>query len=57
MMRLLEKNGFVKVKSPDGSHQNFYNPETGRKTTVPMHGEELGKGLEQKILKQAGLKK
>jgi len=57
MVRLLEKNGFIKVKSPDGSHQHFYNPITKRKTTVPIHGEELGKGLEQKILKQAGLKK
>ena len=57
MVKLLEKNGFIKVKSPDGSHQNLYNPKTGRRTTVPMHSEELGKGLEQKILKQAGLKK
>ena len=57
MMRLLERNGFVKVKSPDGSHQHFYNPVTGRKTTVPMHNGDLDKGTEQTILKQAGLKR
>jgi predicted RNA binding protein YcfA (HicA-like mRNA interferase family) len=57
MVKLLEKNGFIKDKSPDGSHQRFYNPKTGKSTVVPIHSKELGKGLEQKILKQAGLKK
>lgn len=56
MIKYLKQNGFVEDKSPDGSHQNLHNPNTGRRTTVPMHSKELGKGLEQAILKQAGLK-
>lgn len=56
MVKYLKKHGFVKDKSPDGSHQNLSNPKTGYRTTVPMHSKELGKGLEQAILKQAGLR-
>ena len=39
-----------------GSHKKFYNQSTGKSTVVPDHKQELGKGLEHKILKQAGLK-
>lgn len=56
MVALLLKNGFVEVTG-HGSHRKFYNPATGKKTIVPYHSGELGKGLEQAILKQAGLKK
>ena len=55
MVRLLEKNGFEKVYSCSGSHQKMRNPVTGKTTVVPMHTGTLGKGLEHKILKQAGL--
>ena len=41
MIKLLLKNGFKQI--PGG-------------TVVPDHKQELGKGLEYKILKQAGLK-
>ena len=44
------------VKSGDGSHRKFRNPKTGRVTQVPFHNRALGKGLEHRILKQAGLK-
>lgn len=57
MVRLLEKNGFVHVKSNNGSHQKFYNPRTKVTVTVPLHTRELKKGLEQKLLKIAGLKR
>ena len=43
MIRLLLQNGFVYVKSNNGSHQKYFNPQQ--------------KGLEQAILKQAGLKR
>ena len=56
MIKLLEENGFVYVKSGSGSHRKFKNFSTGRTTQVPVHSRELGKGLEQRILKQAGLK-
>ena len=32
------------------------NPIAGNQTIVSNHGSNLGKGLEQQILKQAGLK-
>ena len=57
MIRLLLKNGFIHIKSNNGSHQKFYNPETNATVIVPLHSYELGKGLEQKILKIAGLKR
>ena len=56
MVKFLRKNGFISV-SQEGSHQKFKNPITNRQTTVPIHRKELSKGLEQTILKQAGLKK
>ena len=54
MMKLLEKNGFIKEEGRN--HTIFYNPITKKRTLVPRHAKDLGKGLEQKILKQAGLK-
>ena len=41
---------FTAIPSRSGSHQ-----KTGRTTIVPVHTGVLGKGLEHKILKQAGL--
>lgn len=55
MVKLLKENGFIEV-SQKGSHLKLINPETKVITIVPMHAVELGKGLEQAILKQAGLK-
>lgn len=56
MVKFLLKNGFVSI-TQEGSHQKFRNPLTRRQTTVPIHRKELSKGMEQTILKQAGLKK
>lgn len=55
MVKLLKKNGFKEV-SQNGSHLKLKNFETNRQTTVPIHNKSLKKGLEQEILKQAGLK-
>jgi len=55
MVKLLKKNGFEEV-SQNGSHLKMRNMSTGRQTTVPIHNKSLKKGLEQEILKQAGLK-
>ena len=57
IIRLLEKNGFVHVKSNAGSHQKYYNSKTNITVAIPVHAKELKKGLENAILKQAGLKK
>ena len=55
MIKLLEANGFDLVDS-NGSHHKYRNRTTGKQTIVPVHAKELKKGLEQAILKQAGLK-
>lgn len=55
MCKLLEKNGFVKVRQV-GSHILYKNFKTGKITTVPFHAKDLHKGLEKEILKQEGLK-
>ncbi len=55
MVKLLKRNGFIEIRQR-GSHVFLEHPETKKCTTVPMHCKDLGKGLEQKILKDAGLK-
>lgn len=57
MIRLLLQNGFVYVKSNNGSHQKYFNQQRNITVAVPLHAKELKKGLEQAILKQAGLKR
>ena len=55
MIKHLKKNGFEEV-SQNGSHIKLKNPETGRTVIVPYHSKSMKKGMEQAILKQAGLK-
>lgn len=55
MIKLLKNNGFQEV-GHNGSHVKLKNPVTGKQTIIPYHTKELKKGLEQAILKQAGLK-
>lgn len=57
MVKFLKENGFEEIRQQGTSHLKMKNPKTGKQTTVPMHNKDLGKGLEQAILKQAGLKK
>ena len=52
---LLKNNGFEEV-SQNGSHVKMKNFQTGKQTIIPYHNKALKKGLEQAILKQAGLK-
>lgn len=55
MLKLLQQNGFIQV-GQNGSHIKMRNLQTGKQTEVPYHSLTLKKGLEQAILKQAGLK-
>lgn len=55
IINLLKKNGFS-IVSQNGSHVKLKNIQTGKQTIVPYHSKPLKKGLEQAILKQAGLK-
>lgn len=54
MVRLLQRNGFH-IISQNGSHVKLQNPKTTKQVIVPYHCKDLKKGLEQAILKQAGL--
>jgi len=54
LCKIVEKLGFEKFHQV-GSHVRYMHPD-GRKTVVPVHGdEELGKGLLLEILKQIKL--
>lgn len=55
MLKLLKKSGF-EVISQNGSHVKLKNPQNGKNVIVPYHAKDLKKGMEQAILKQAGLK-
>ena len=55
MISYLKNNGFV-IISQNGSHVKMFNPKTGKTVIVPYHCKDLKKGMEQAILKQAGLK-
>lgn len=55
MIKYLKKNGF-QIVGQNGSHIKMRNCQTGCQTEIPYHCNDLKKGLEQAILKQAGLK-
>lgn len=55
MIKYLKSNGF-EVVSQNGSHVKLKNTVTNVQTIVPYHSKSLKRGLEQAILKQAGLK-
>lgn len=55
MISYLKKNGFS-IISQNGSHVKMKNHNTGKTIIIPYHAKDLKKGLEQQILKQAGLK-
>ena len=55
MIKLLLKNGFA-IISQNGSHVKLKNTYNHNTVIVPNHCKDIKKGLEQAILKQAGLK-
>ena len=55
MITCLKKNGF-EIISQNGSHVKMFNYKTNKTIIVPYHCKDLKKGMEQAILKQAGLK-
>jgi predicted RNA binding protein YcfA (HicA-like mRNA interferase family) len=55
MIKHLKNNGF-EIVSQNGSHVKMKNSKTNLQTIIPYHSKSLKKGLEQEILKQAGLK-
>jgi predicted RNA binding protein YcfA (HicA-like mRNA interferase family) len=53
LCNLLEKRGFEKIFGK-GSHVRFKHAD-GRRTVVPVHGNDIGPGLLLAILKQIKL--
>lgn len=57
LIKLLEGGGFI-YKRSKGSHQIYFNPQSGKTAVVPVHGsKDLKKGTFLAILKQAGIEK
>lgn len=55
MVKLALENGWVEVRQR-GSHHHFKKEGFSCLVTIPVHGnEDLGRGLERKILKDLGL--
>jgi predicted RNA binding protein YcfA (HicA-like mRNA interferase family) len=56
LIRRLKAAGFVEQRTGKGSHRQFINPTTRKVITVAVHTKkEVGTGLAQRILKEAGL--
>lgn len=55
MIKFLKQNGFKRI-SQNGSHIKMRNEATNKTVIVPYHSKDLKKGMEDAILKQAGLK-
>lgn len=55
IIKRLRKAGWV-LRGVKGSHHVFHHPEKGGHITVPHPKKDLGVGLAEKLLKQAGLK-
>jgi predicted RNA binding protein YcfA (HicA-like mRNA interferase family) len=55
LIELLNRDGWT-LRGSKGSHHIFVHPEKPGHITVPHPKKDLGTGLTQKILKQAGLK-
>jgi predicted RNA binding protein YcfA (HicA-like mRNA interferase family) len=53
MLKLLIKHGWI-VDRINGSHHTLIKGD--RTIVIPVHSKDLGKGIESKILKEAGLK-
>ena len=56
LLRQLKKDGWYEIRQ-SGSHKILVHPTKEGFVPYPAHGsKEIGKGLAEKILKQAGLK-
>lgn len=55
ILKYLKENGFEEV-GQNGSRKKMRNQKNGKTVIVPYHSKAMKKGLEQAILKQAGLK-
>lgn len=55
VVKRLKSFGFEFYRQAKGGHEIWYNPETGKFTTIPNHPGDLPEGTLKAILKQAGV--
>ena len=55
IVRRLKQLGFEFDRQAAGSHEIWFNPSTGRYTTIPNHPGDMPEGTLRAILKQAGI--
>ncbi|HMS09975.1 MAG TPA: type II toxin-antitoxin system HicA family toxin [Pyrinomonadaceae bacterium] len=55
IVRILKAFGFEFHRQAAGSHEIWFNPETGLYTTIPNHSGDMPEGTLRAILKQAGI--
>lgn len=55
IIRILEQDGWV-LRCVRGSHHIYTHPAKPGRLVVPYHNKDMGRGVENAILKQAGLK-
>jgi predicted RNA binding protein YcfA (HicA-like mRNA interferase family) len=53
IVKKLKKLGFEFDRQAAGSHEIWFNPETGKYTTIPNHPGDMPEGTLNAILKQA----
>jgi len=55
LTRKLKTFGFTFDRQAAGSHEIWFNSETGRYTTIPNHPGDIPEGTVKAILRQAGV--
>ena len=55
IVRRLKSLGFTFHRQAAGSHEIWFNPDTGRYTTIPNHPGDMPEGTLRAILRQAGI--
>ena len=55
IIRKLKKRGFEFDRQAAGSHEIWFNPTTGRYTTIPNHSGDMPEGTLRAILRQTGI--
>lgn len=55
IVKRLKKLGFAFDRQAAGSHEIWFNADTGRYTTIPNHPGDMPEGTLRAILKQAGI--
>ncbi|MFH0920139.1 MAG: type II toxin-antitoxin system HicA family toxin [Fibrobacterota bacterium] len=55
IVRKLRALGFVFDRQAAGSHEIWFNPATGKYTTIPNHPGNMPQGTLRAILRQAGV--